>query len=51
MSRVGQNRGYVGLGVERLDTTSLPDRKEAFNISPNRGRYIERAQIYAKAGC
>lgn len=35
MSRVGRNRGYVGLGVERLDTTSLPDRKEAFNISPN----------------
>ena len=35
MSRVGKNRGYVGLGVERLDTTSLPDNKEAFNISPN----------------
>ncbi|KXV36132.1 iron/ascorbate oxidoreductase [Gluconobacter thailandicus] len=35
MSRMGKNRGYVGLGVERLDTTSLPDRKEAFNISPH----------------
>ncbi len=34
-SRLGKNRGYVGLGVERLDTTSLPDNKEAFNISPN----------------
>ncbi|MBB2159167.1 isopenicillin N synthase family dioxygenase [Gluconacetobacter sacchari] len=34
MYRVGRNRGYVGLGVERLDTTALPDRKEAFNISP-----------------
>ncbi|MFW7266749.1 2-oxoglutarate and iron-dependent oxygenase domain-containing protein [Gluconacetobacter sp. Hr-1-5] len=34
MHRVGRNRGYVGLGVERLDTTALPDRKEAFNISP-----------------
>ncbi|GAB6968628.1 oxidoreductase [Komagataeibacter kakiaceti JCM 25156] len=31
-SRVGNNRGYVGLGVERLDTAALPDRKEAFNI-------------------
>ncbi|MEZ7136768.1 MULTISPECIES: isopenicillin N synthase family oxygenase [Komagataeibacter] len=31
-SRVGHNRGYVGYGVERLDTTALPDRKEAFNI-------------------
>lgn len=35
MSRLGKNRGYVGLGVERLDTTSLPDNKEAFNISPH----------------
>ena len=35
MNRVGKNRGYVGLGVERLDTTSLPDNKEAFNICPN----------------
>lgn len=35
MDRVGKNRGYVGLGIERLDTTSLPDNKEAFNISPN----------------
>lgn len=35
MSMIGKNRGYVGLGVERLDTTSLPDNKEAFNISPN----------------
>lgn len=33
MSRLGRNRGYVGLGVERLDTRSKPDHKEAFNIS------------------
>jgi isopenicillin N synthase-like dioxygenase len=26
------NRGYVGLGRERLDATTPPDRKEAFNI-------------------
>ncbi|RFD18836.1 isopenicillin N synthase family oxygenase [Komagataeibacter melaceti] len=31
-SRVGHNRGYVGYGVERLDTAALPDRKEAFNM-------------------
>ncbi|GBR03247.1 isopenicillin N synthase family dioxygenase [Acetobacter oeni] len=30
--RIGHNRGYVGFGVERLDTLALPDRKEAFNI-------------------
>ncbi|WP_019092640.1 isopenicillin N synthase family dioxygenase [Komagataeibacter europaeus] len=41
MKRVGKNRGYVGLGVERLDTTSLPDRKEAFNISPNEPDGVE----------
>lgn len=35
MSRLGKNRGYIGLGVERLDTTSFPDNKEAFNIIPN----------------
>ena len=30
--RVGDNRGYVDLLEERLDVSSLPDRKEAFNI-------------------
>ena len=33
MRHLGKNRGYVGLGVERLDTSSLPDRKEAFNLN------------------
>lgn len=33
-SLIGNNRGYVGLGVEQLDTKALPDRKEAFNIGP-----------------
>jgi len=32
MSRVGNNRGYVGLGAERLDLQARPDQKEAFNI-------------------
>lgn len=31
-NRVGDNRGYVELREERLDVTSLPDHKEAFNI-------------------
>ncbi|MEM9268723.1 MAG: 2-oxoglutarate and iron-dependent oxygenase domain-containing protein, partial [Pseudomonadota bacterium] len=31
--RIGNNRGYAGLGTERLDEHSdLSDRKEAFNI-------------------
>ena len=29
---VGNNRGYVELGHERLDLDAAPDRKEAFNI-------------------
>ena len=32
MSRVGNNRGYVGIGHERLDLAAPPDRKESFNI-------------------
>lgn len=32
MSRVGNNRGYVEIGHERLDLAAAPDRKEAFNI-------------------
>ncbi len=32
MSRVGNNRGYIGLGGERLDPASAPDRKESLNI-------------------
>ncbi len=31
-SRIGNNRGYVELGLERLDADAAPDRKEAFNI-------------------
>jgi isopenicillin N synthase-like dioxygenase len=27
-----ENRGYVGMGTERLDETAAPDQKEAFNI-------------------
>ena len=27
-----ENRGYVGFGTERLDETTAPDQKEAFNI-------------------
>ncbi len=32
MSVVGDNRGYSGLGEERLDLAAAPDRKESFNI-------------------
>ena len=32
MSRIGDNRGYVELGGERLDLDAQPDRKESFNI-------------------
>ena len=32
MTRVGNNRGYLGLSEERLDLAAVPDRKEAFNI-------------------
>lgn len=32
MRRVGNNRGYVEIGHERLDPAAAPDRKEAFNI-------------------
>jgi isopenicillin N synthase-like dioxygenase len=31
-SRSEHNRGYIGLGKERLDAATAPDRKEAFNI-------------------
>lgn len=31
--RSPHNRGYVGIGAERLDETGTPDCKEAFNIS------------------
>ena len=32
IARSPHNRGYVGVGVEQLDTAAAPDRKEAFNI-------------------
>lgn len=32
IGRHGHNRGYVGLGVERLDTSAPPDHKEAYNL-------------------
>ena len=32
IERIGNNRGYVELGLERLDPDAAPDRKEAFNI-------------------
>ena len=32
IKRSPNNRGYVGLGHERLDETTPPDQKEAFNI-------------------
>jgi isopenicillin N synthase-like dioxygenase len=31
-ARSAHNRGYIGLGQERLDAATPPDRKEAFNI-------------------
>jgi isopenicillin N synthase-like dioxygenase len=32
ISRSRHNRGYVGIGTERLEAQALPDQKEAFNI-------------------
>lgn len=32
MSRIGNNRGYVEIGHERLDLDAPPDHKESFNI-------------------
>ncbi len=32
IGRLGSNRGYVGLGVERLDEKTAADHKEAFNL-------------------
>jgi isopenicillin N synthase-like dioxygenase len=32
MSRSPHNRGYAGVGTERLDAKAAPDQKEAFNI-------------------
>ena len=32
IGRHGHNRGYVGLGVERLDEAAAPDHKEAYNL-------------------
>ena len=32
ITRHGHNRGYVGLGVETLDETAVPDLKEAYNL-------------------
>ena len=31
-AKSAHNRGYIGLGKERLDAATPPDRKEAFNI-------------------
>ncbi|MEA2732545.1 MAG: hypothetical protein QOF70_7020 [Acetobacteraceae bacterium] len=31
-ARSAHNRGYIGLGQERLDAATAPDQKEAFNI-------------------
>jgi len=32
IERLGHNRGYVGLGAERLNDTAPADHKEAFNL-------------------
>jgi isopenicillin N synthase-like dioxygenase len=61
IARLGNNRGYVGLGVEALDEAATPDQKEAFNLIwtdehtrppnvwPALPHWRERAQAYFDA--
>lgn len=63
ITRHGHNRGYVGLGVEALDEKTLPDLKEAYNLTwngdttrppnvwPALPDWRERAQLYCQRRC
>ncbi len=47
ITRVGNNRGYVGYGTESLDPEKLADAKEAFNLGrdPDPGEVSDDSQI------